>query len=177
MTLRFNASLPGCPNMAHIVRYFGMGRVRWRRAMSCGMALLCAASWFAIAQDETDPAASRSKVLAFESAWGMAEKNKDAKALNELLDNSLQYTDYDGTMKTKSDFLTSLKAPGHVPDEETAESINARVYGNTAVVTGVYRVKGKEKGKAYSRRGRFADTWVKHDGIWVCVASQFKLIR
>lgn len=72
-----------------------------------------------VAQNETDSAASRSKVLAFESAWGMAEKNKDVKALDALLDNSLEYTDYDGTVKTKSDFLASVKAPSHNPEEES----------------------------------------------------------
>jgi ketosteroid isomerase-like protein len=115
--------------------------------------------------------------MAFESAWGLAEKNKDTKALDALLDNSLTYTDYDGTLKSKSDFLAGVKAAAHTPEEETAESMSAQIYGDTAVVVGVYRVRGIDRGKPYLRRGRFTDTWVSRKGNWVCVASQFTLIN
>ena len=114
--------------------------------------------------------------MAFESAWGLAEKYKDAKALDALLDNSLTYTDYDGTLKTKSDFLAEVKASGHNREQQMVESTSARIYGDTAVVIGIYRVKGIDKGKPYLRRGRFTDTWVNHNGNWVCVASQYTLI-
>jgi len=50
------------------------------------------------------------------------------------------------------------------------------VYGNSAVVTGVYREKGVKNGRPYQRRGRFTDTWVYQSGSWVCVASQSTLI-
>ena len=144
--------------------------------MACGFALLFAASWSAVAQDQSDSAARRSKVLAFESAWGMAEKNKDAKALDALLDDSLSYVDYDGSLKTKSDFLAEVKAPSDNRQQEVVESTSARVFGDTAIVIGVYRVKGIDKGKPYQRRGRFTDTWVYRKGLWVCVASQYTLL-
>jgi ketosteroid isomerase-like protein len=153
-----------------------MNKSPFVNALLCGVALILAASLFAPAQDETDLAARRSRVMAFESAWGSAEKTKDTRALDALLDNSLTYIDYDGTLKTKSDFLVSVKAAGHTPEEETAESMSAQIYGDTAVVTGVYRVKGIDKGKPYLRRGRFTDTWISRNGNWICVASQFTLI-
>ena len=39
------------------------------------------------------------------------------------------------------------------------------------VATGVFRTKGVENGKAFVRRDRFADTWVKKNGNWVCVSA------
>jgi hypothetical protein len=54
--------------------------------------------------------------------------------------------------------------------------MSARVYGDSAVVTGVYRVRGTDNGKTYLRRGRFTDTWISRNGTWVCVASQYTLI-
>lgn len=146
--------------------------------MICGVAFSIGASLFADAQVETEAgaAARRSKVMAFESAWGIAEKAKDAKALDALLDDTLAYTDYDGTLKTKSDFLAAVKSPGHIPEQQVLESASVRVYGTTAVVIGVYRVKGLDQGKPYLRRGRFTDTWVSRDGNWVCVASQYTLL-
>lgn len=137
--------------------------------------LLLAASLFATAQDST-LSASQSKIIAFENAWNQAEERKDARALDALLGASLAYTDYDGTMMTKADFLARVRAPARHPEQQVTESMNARIYGETAVVTGIYRVKGTEKGKPYLRRGRFTDTWVNDNGTWVCVASQYTLI-
>jgi len=54
--------------------------------------------------------------------------------------------------------------------------MTAHIYGESAVVTGVYREKGISNGKPYLRRGRFTDTWVNQSGTWVCVASQSTLI-
>jgi ketosteroid isomerase-like protein len=62
---------------------------------------------------------------------------------------------------------------------ELAETtdMNIRVEGNFAVVTGIFRTKGKdEKGVAYDRRSRFTDTWIKRDGRWMAWASQGTLI-
>jgi len=146
------------------------------RAMACGITLLFTASLLVAAQDQADSAANRSRIIAFENAWNQAEERKDSKALDALLDNSLVYTDYDGTLKTKSNFLASVKAPGHSPEQQVTESMDAHVYGESAVVTGVYRVKGMDKGKPYQRRGRFTDTWIRQNGTWVCVASQYTLI-
>ena len=51
-----------------------------------------------------------------------------------------------------------------------------QVYGNAAVVVGIFRIKGTEKGKPYVHRERFTDTWIKYDQTWKCVASQSTLI-
>jgi ketosteroid isomerase-like protein len=120
--------------------------------------------------------ASRSKVIALEHAWNQAEERKDVNALDQIMDDSLVYTDYDGAMMSKPDFLASVKAPARHPEQNVTESMDAHVYGDGAVVIGVYRVKGAVNGKPYLRRGRFTDTWIKRNGTWLCVASQNTLI-
>jgi len=55
--------------------------------------------------------------------------------------------------------------------------MKAYVYGTTGIVSGIYRETGTTKGKAYTRRARFTDTWVKRDGKWKCVASQSTMIQ
>jgi ketosteroid isomerase-like protein len=137
--------------------------------------LMLSASFFAMAQ-ALEPSANQSKVIALENAWNQAEERKDVQALDTILDNSLVYTDYDGTMLTKADFLATVKAPARHPEQQVTESMSAYVYGDAVVVTGVYHVKGTENGKPYLRRGRFTDTWISRSGAWVCVASQYTLI-
>ena len=135
--------------------------------VSCGLT---------VAQDEQNAAYIRTKVLALENAWNRAEEQKDVKALDGLLASSLVYIDYDGTLMNKAQFLTSVRTTSLHPEQIVNESMTASVYGDTVVVTGVYRDKGAQSGKAYFRRGRFTDTWVRQNEEWKCVASQSTLI-
>jgi ketosteroid isomerase-like protein len=120
--------------------------------------------------------AEQTRILALENAWNHAEEHKDVRALDSLLDPSLIYIDYDGSMMDKARFIASAKEPSLHPEQIVNESMTAHVYGDSAVVTGVYREKGVKNGKPYLRRGRFTDTWVDRSGTWVCVASQSTLI-
>lgn len=112
------------------------------------------------------------KVLALEHAWNQAEERKDTKALDALFDNAMVYVDYDGTFKTKAEFLARVKAANAHPQQEVTESMTAYAFGNSVIVTGIYVASGVENGKPYVRRGRFVDTWVFKNGNWLCVASQ-----
>ena len=127
-------------------------------------------------QEAANADSQRTKILALENAWNRAEESKDVKALDGLLASTLVYVDYDGTLMDKAKFIASVKAPSLHPEQIVNESMTAYVYGDSAVVTGIYREKGVRNGKAYSRRGRFTDTWVNQSGTWVCAASQSTLI-
>jgi hypothetical protein len=129
-----------------------------------------------LAQHGSDQDAEETRILALENAWNLAEEHKDAQALEGLLADSLVYIDYDGTLMDKAQFMASVKAPALHPEQIVNETVTAHIYGTSAVVTGIYREKGVNKGKAYLRRGRFTDTWVSLNGTWVCVASQSTLI-
>jgi len=117
------------------------------------------------------------RILALETAWNHAEQSKDVAALDQLLSPELVYIDYDGSISTKQEFLASVKSEGLTPEQIVNEQQTAHVFGDCAVVTGIYRERGVNKGKPYSRRGRFTDTWVKIKDTWQCVASQSTLIQ
>jgi ketosteroid isomerase-like protein len=127
-------------------------------------------------QLDTKTSADENRILILENAWNSAEQQKNTKALDDLLSDSLAYTDYDGTFMNKSEFLASISSPSLHPEQIVNESVTVHAYGTSAVVTGIYREKGTANGHPYSRRGRFTDTWVSENGIWQCVASQSTLI-
>jgi ketosteroid isomerase-like protein len=129
-----------------------------------------------VAGQQKETSAEESKILALENAWNKAEEGKDSRALDMLLDDSLVYVDWDGSRMGKAQFIASVRAPELHPAQVVNETQEAHVFGNSAIVTGVYREKGINKGKPYARRGRFADTWIYRNGTWVCVASQSTLI-
>jgi ketosteroid isomerase-like protein len=137
--------------------------------------LLLTISLVALAQ-ESKTSDEEGRILALETAWNHAEEGKDAAALDQLLASTLVYIDYDGSIMNKKQFLDTIKAESLHPAQIINDEMSAHVYGDAAVVTGIYREKGTDRGKPYQRRGRFTDTWVKQSGTWQCVASQSTLI-
>lgn len=121
------------------------------------------------AQDQE--AAARDQVLALEKAWNQAYKAGDTKALAGILDNSLVLVEDDGSLKTKSEFLASVKSSNANEEQVAPESLTVRVFGNTAIAIGVIAVKESEGGKTISHRERFIDTWINREGKWVCIAT------
>lgn len=137
-------------------------------------ALLLFASTPGFAQNATSDEGGR--VLGLENAWGHAIEAKDTKALDMLLASSFVAVEIDGSVSSKSEFLASIKAPDYQPSQAINEQISVRVYGDAAVVNGIFRIKGVEKGKPYVHRERFTDTWIRQNQTWQCVASQATLI-
>ena len=144
--------------------------------MKCGLILIVFAPILALAQAAADLSSSEGKILALENAWGQAEKAGDSKALQSLLDDSLVYIRYDGSLWSKTQYLASLNDTSSRVEQAVNENMAAHVFGDAAIVTGIYRVKGVEKGNPYSRRERFIDTWARRGKTWMCVASQVTLI-
>jgi ketosteroid isomerase-like protein len=139
------------------------------KSTACLVVLLVVASLFLRAQ-ESD-AAVQSKIIALEKAWNQAYKIGDTKALDALLDDAIVLVNDDGSVQSKKEFLASLHAANAQEQQVAPESMSVRVFGNTAIATGVLKVKGVENGKQYTRREQFVDTWVNKGGKWVCVAT------
>lgn len=126
---------------------------------------------------DSNPADDETQLIQLERAWNQAEASSDPAAITSLFEDSLVYVDYDGSLMNKSDYLRSVGNPAAKPDHLYDEGMKAYIYGATGVVSGVYRETGTTKGKPYTRRARFTDTWVKRNNQWKCVASQSTLIQ
>ena len=137
------------------------------RAMVLVMATVCGALWAASAQET--PESVGSKVIALENAWNRASETKDLKALDQILDDSFVYVGYDGRQLNKAEVLKDVKESG--VQQVVAESMIARVHGETVIVTGLYQFKGVMRGKVHVERGRFVDTWMYRNGGWVAMSS------
>jgi ketosteroid isomerase-like protein len=132
---------------------------------------------FLITQDPSKPGGEEAHLLALESAWNHAEQSKDASALGQLLAATFLYIDYDGTRMNKKEYLASTTSNEVQQEQINNEGMTVHIYGNAAVVNGIYRDKGLERGKPFSRHGRFTDTWIREKDTWLCVASQSTLIK
>ena len=116
------------------------------------------------------------QIRQLERAWNQAEAKQEIKEVANLVDDTLVYTDYDGSIMNKAEYLKWVAAPDQKADHLYDEGLTVHVYGDAAVVTGIYRESGINKGKHYVIRSRYTDTWIKRDGVWRCVASHSTLI-
>jgi ketosteroid isomerase-like protein len=132
--------------------------------------LLLLATGAVLAQSEPE-AAAKAKVMALEKAWNQAYKLGDTKALGTLLDDAVVLIEDDGTIKSKAEFLASVKSTTANEEQVAPESMAVHIHGQTAISVGVFAAKGTRNGKPYVRRERFVDTWIMKNGNWVCVAT------
>ncbi len=117
------------------------------------------------------------ELMQMEHDWSAAFLNHDVSAVARILADDYVGTDGRGIMTTKAEEMEEAKAPA--PDapmperailEETISDLKVRVYGNTAVVTGIANEKVSFKGKESLIRYRRTTVYVKRQGRWQCVS-------
>jgi hypothetical protein len=143
-----------------------------------GACLLCLAASFVAAQ--SSPAStqgSESLLIALENGWNQAQLHHDSKALDGLIADTFVSTDNDGVFQTKAEFLADNRDTSYAPSLMANSEQKIFLYGNVAVVAGIYHAKGLNKGKPFDHYGRFTDTWAYLKGKWVCVASHTSALR
>lgn len=109
------------------------------------------------------------KILATEHMWGQAYVSKDPKALERILDDAFVNVDSDGILQTKAEVVAEVRTSTVV--QFLTESMVVHLHGNTALVTGIFQLKGVDRGKPYAQRERFVDTWFHKNGQWVSIAG------
>ncbi len=138
--------------------------------------LLLALALLPFAPELSRAQGDETKIIALENLWNQMQINHDADAMGKMLDSDYVFTDYDGTVLTKGQFLASIRDKSIQVTVEVSENMKLFRHGDTVIVIGSTREKGAEKGKPFSHQGRFTDTWIKKDGQWLCIASQLSLI-
>ena len=130
-----------------------------------------------LALPQADSNADKSMILALEGIWNQAEIHHDVGAASAIMADTFISVDHHGKLLNKSQYLADLKDPSFKPEEISNSETTVYIYGDTAIVSSVYRTRGTDDGKPFVHRGRFTDTWVKRDGKWQCVADHETLIN
>jgi ketosteroid isomerase-like protein len=141
------------------------------RTLTFLLALAC----LPFAQEISMAQGDETKIIALENLWNQMQINHDADAMGKMLDSDYVFTDYDGSVMSKSQFLATIRDNTVQLTVEVSTDMKLHRHGDTVIVIGATREKGTEKGKPFSHVGRFTDTWIKKDGQWFCIASQLSL--
>ena len=83
----------------------------------------------------------------------------------------------DGKLLNKAQAIADDMDPAVTMEIVESTDVNIRLAGNTAVVNGIFRTKGKDASGPFDRRIRYTDTWIKRNGHWQVWASQGTLMQ
>ena len=103
----------------------------------------------------------------------------DAAILERVLADDFTLTFRDGKIYNKQREVDSLKSAQPVPATVNydIDELKVRVYGNSAVSTGRFIIKFKDKDQQdVTRYARFTNTYVKRESRWQVVASQLTAV-
>jgi ketosteroid isomerase-like protein len=152
------------------------GRQRWMLGCVAAAALALLFFWQydparkSLGADAT-LAAEQLAVLRFQDQWLTAVCKKDVDALERILADDYTYTDTTGARSGKADDLRRARSTSDGLVSFQTSNVQARVYGDVAVLTGQLAVEGLNQGKPYAAQVMFTDTLARIDGQWRAVAA------
>lgn len=115
---------------------------------------------------------SSQTILQLERETMEAIKIKDAGALRRILADDFIYRTASGGDSTKDDFLKNIESLSVEILSISGENLKVNVYGETAVLTGVQRVRARDsQGKEEPGAVAFTDIFVRRQGHWLMVLA------
>jgi ketosteroid isomerase-like protein len=112
------------------------------------------------------------ELLKLEKEFERAIVKNDAEAIGQFLADDWVIIDPDGGVIDKSRFLGVIKSGTLTHEMMESDDVWVRIYGDTALVSGLTRTKGKFMGQEFSTQERATDVFVMQNGRWECVFSQ-----
>ncbi len=149
-----------------------------KRALFLACALImCACASLVVGQAKGKKSSRDLKVeqelRALVRQWDEADVKKDVTTLDRLLADEFAFVG--GIDKKK--YLAFIESGDAGIESAVSDNVKVRVYGATAVLTGLDTIKGKRKGQEYIERYLYMDVWVKRGNRWQCVATQSELLK
>jgi len=112
------------------------------------------------------------ELLKLENDFARAVASNNADALDKLLADDWIIVEPDGSIIDKARFLEVIRSGALSHESMKSTDLKVRVYGNTAVVTGLATSKGKFMGQDFISCERATDIFVKQADRWQCVFTQ-----
>jgi ketosteroid isomerase-like protein len=110
-------------------------------------------------------------LLKLEKEFAAAIVSNDLEGIGRLVTDDWIIIDPNGEIVDRARFFEVIKSGALTHDMMESEDFRVRAYGDSAVVTGVTRTKGKFMGQDFSTQERATDVFVKRDGRWRCVLT------
>jgi ketosteroid isomerase-like protein len=99
--------------------------------------------------------------------WDEAYVKGDTATLDRLLADEFAFV---GGLK-KAEYLASFKSRNLAIESAVSTDIQVQVYGDTAILTGLDTITGKNKDQTFVTKWLYLDVWIKRGGKWRCVKT------
>lgn len=117
------------------------------------------------------------EVLAAEEEWTQAHLTTDVEALGRLMHPDYTIIKSDGSVWNRETALANY-VPGRRDWAEAGSSEHlVRIYGDTAIVIGLWSAKGVNNGQPFDYAARYTSLWVKENTKLRMVSDQSNEIR
>ena len=111
------------------------------------------------------------ELLKLEKEFAQAIVSNDLEGIGRIVADEWIIIDPNGDIVDRTRFFEVIKSGSLTHEMMESEDFRVRVYGDSAVVTGITRTKGKFMGQGFSTQERATDVFVKREGRWQCVLT------
>ena len=111
------------------------------------------------------------ELLKLEKEFAEAIVKNDLEGVERLVVDDWIIIGPDGEIVERARFFEVIKSGAMTHDTMESEDFRIRIYGDSAVVTGITRAKGKFMGQEFSTQERSTDVFINRDGQWQCVLT------
>jgi ketosteroid isomerase-like protein len=141
------------------------------RAQVIGLCLLVVLGGSLALAASGDTKADEAMILERINKACAAFEKGDASYLVDFLDETFTLTNTSGQVSTREQNLDEIRKREPRYEVFRNHDMKVRVYGDSAVVTGITSIKGTSGSQAFAIDVQFTDTLIKRDGKWRMVAS------
>ena len=116
------------------------------------------------------------QLIQLETEWLRADVRQDVPAIKRLIAEDWTGTTSRGKILNRAqmlDEMVSLKSEG----VSTISDTRVRVYGKSAIITGLLTTNGPTTGGEVTIRKRFTDVWLNTKAGWRCIASHGSYVQ
>jgi ketosteroid isomerase-like protein len=146
------------------------------RILSTYAIFLCLAATLVLPSAAQDKGkADADYIRSMELKWTESYKQRQVAILSTLLADDFVITVEDGSIYSKTGYISHCAEPGTHVDVAEMSELKVRMHGNTAIIAGAYHEVGESNGKRYEYHDRFTDVWMKVGARWQVVASHYSV--
>ena len=111
------------------------------------------------------------ELLNVEGEFAEAIVKNDLEGIGRVVADDWIVIDPNGEIVDRARFFEVIKSGALTHHMMESEDFRVRVYGDSAVITGITRTKGKFMGQEFSTQERATDVFINRDGRWQCVLT------
>lgn len=140
--------------------------------------VLCFFMIFSCSQEkENDTAGAESQLMRLNDIYDNAIINKDTAVLDRIYSDEVTVVSPEGKLLNKNEQIISLFTTETRYDSAGSTDVNIKFYGNTAIMTGIFRGVGTYRGNPVSINERYTTVWAKKDTSWHVISEHGTIIQ